>query len=128
MVKKILLVDDLVRDAQLTQRAISDCAVEHEIVVAHDGEDALLRLREDAFDLILLDLKMPTFDGFDILKQVRSTPSLSHIPAVVLSGSDREVDRIRAQMLGAADYVHKASDYDAYRHNLKHVLSLQGYC
>lgn len=128
MTKKILLVDDLLFDRMLTQRALQDCKVEHDIVAVDDGVEALSQLKHNKYDLVLLDLKMPRVDGFEVLKRVQNTPSLSGIPIIVLSGSDLEADRVRANVLGASSYVHKAVDFAEFKQNLQHTLSLYGQC
>lgn len=128
MVKRMLLVDDLEFDVQLTKNALQECAVEHEVVVAEDGVEALVQLRTSKFDLILLDLKMPRVDGFDVLTLLRATPSLSSIPVIVLSGSNLEADRVRAQILGVLEFVHKATDYTEFKDQLQRALSRHGMC
>jgi len=62
--------------------------------------------------LLLLDLKMPKVDGFDVLTWLRSRPELSPLPVVVLSSSSREDDIQRARLLGAADYRVKPADFE----------------
>lgn len=128
MVKKILLVDDLLFDVVLTQRALHDCEVEHEITTVADGAEALRLLDTRQFDLVLLDIKMPRVDGFDVLKHIQNTPSLSRIPVVIVSSSQLEADRVRAELLGASAYVHKSFDYSEFQQSLKLTLSLHGYC
>jgi len=128
MAKKVLLVDDLLFDVLLTRRAIEDCHVEHEIVVVSDGAEALRLLGSQKFDLVVLDIKMPRVDGFEVLKHIQNTPSLSQIPVVIVSGSQLEADRVRAEMLGASAYVHKSVDYSDFQQSLKLTLSLHGYC
>jgi len=128
MTKKILLVDDLLFDVMLTQRAIQDCSVAHEVTTVSDGAEALQLLKTKNFDLVLLDIRMPRVDGFEVLKHMQNTPSLSHIPVVMISGSYLEADRVRAQTLGASAYVHKSMDYADFQHSLKHTLSLHGFC
>lgn len=128
MTKKILLVDDLLFDVMLTQRAIKDCGVEHEIVVVADGAEALRLLDSHKFDLVLLDIKMPRVDGFEVLKHIQNTPSLSQTPVVIVSSSQLDSDRVRAEVLGASAYVHKALDYSEFQQSLKLTLSLHGYC
>jgi CheY-like chemotaxis protein len=58
--------------------------------------------------LVLLDLKMPIMDGFDVLKWIRTTPAVASIPVVVLTSSGNETDKSRAAMLGANGYLIKA--------------------
>jgi DNA-binding response OmpR family regulator len=62
--------------------------------------------------LVLLDLKMPKVDGFDVLAWLRTRPELESLPVVVLSSSSREDDIQRARTLGAADYRVKPADFD----------------
>lgn len=128
MTKKILLVDDLPFDVMLTQRAIQTCEGNHEIVVVSDGTEALRELANRSYDLVLLDIKMPGVDGFDVLKHIQNTPSLSHIPVVIVSSSQLDEDRVRATVLGATAYVHKALEFSDFQNNLKLTLSLQGFC
>ncbi len=128
MRKKVLLVDDQVLDVALTRQALNDCSVEHEIVAAFDGFEGLIQLKSQEFDVVVLDLKMPKVDGFEVLVQMRMQPALSATPVIVVSNSDLEIDRVRASHLGAVEYVHKALDYAEFKHNLKAALSHHGFC
>jgi len=127
MTMKILLVDDLLLDVVLTRRAIEDCAVRHDIVVAADGEEAWQLAGERRFDLLLLDIKMPRVDGFELMERLRAQAGWP-LPVIVLSGSALAADRARADALGAVEYVHKALDYDAFRSELKAALGRHGFC
>ena len=128
MRKKLLLVDDQLLDIALTRQALNDCSIQHEIVAAFDGFEGLSQLRSEKFDVVVLDLKMPRVDGFEVLAQMRMQPSLSNTPVVVLSNSDLQVDRLRAANLGAVEYVHKSLDYAEFKHNLKVALGQHGFC
>lgn len=129
MIKKLLLVEDLPHDVLLTRRALLDCGVQHDIVVAVDGEEALRYLGDGAeFDLILLDIKLQKVDGFEVLKHIAATPSISSIPVVMLSSSDDPSDRVRAEVLGASSLVFKALEYPEYRDNLQSTLAPYGLC
>jgi CheY-like chemotaxis protein len=128
MVKKVLLVDDLLFDVILTRRALEECEVVHDIVVVCDGAEALLQLSKNHFDIILMDIKMPRVSGFEVLKNIRNNPSLSHIPVVIISASDLQADRIRAQALGALAYVHKAMEYREFQQSLQRTLAPHGFC
>ena len=128
MRKKVLLVDDQVLDIALTRQALNDCSVEHEIVAAFDGFEGLTQLSSRKFDVVVLDLKMPKVDGFEVLAQMRMQPGLSHTPVIVLSNSDLQVDRDRAAHLGAVEYVHKCLDYPEFKNKLKTALGQHGFC
>lgn len=124
---KVLLVDDLLLDVALTRRAMEDCAVAHRIVVAGDGEEGCRLAEEMPFDLLMLDIKMPRVDGFELMQRLRGRAARA-LPVIVLSGSDLERDRARAAALGAIEYVHKSVDYTEFRHALKGALGRHGFC
>ncbi|MFC0252127.1 response regulator [Massilia consociata] len=127
MTKRILLVDDLLLDVVLTRRALDDCAIRHEVVAAFDGEEAWRLLGETRFDLLLLDLKMPRVDGFELLQRLREH-GRAPVPAIVLSGSVLAADRVRAAGLGMVEFVHKALDYSEFRESLRAALGRHGFC
>jgi CheY-like chemotaxis protein len=124
---RILLVDDSLPDVLLTGRAMEDCDVPHRIEVAGDGEEAYRLVGEYRFDLLLLDIKMPRVDGFELLQRLREH-ARKPLPVIVLSGSDLQTDRTRADALGAIEYVHKAMDYADFKHALKAALGRHGFC
>lgn len=127
MTKKALVVDDLLLDAELTQRALCLCDSTVEVVVVSDGEQALRVLdRDHDFDLILLDLALPKIDGFEVLKELSSKPFLSEVPIIVLSGSRSGSDQVRTRMLGASGFVEKSIDFAVFQGELARVLARQG--
>lgn len=69
------------------------------------GEEALAAARSQQFDLMILDLGLPTLDGFEILKILRA--SGHHLPVIVLTARDAVIDRVHALDLGADDYLAK---------------------
>ena len=128
MVKKALIVDDFPFDVELTRRVLQSCAADHEVVVVSDGEEALRELgKASDFDVVLLDLKLPKIDGFEVLKEISSKPFLSDIPVIVLSSSRNETDRMRARMLGAGDFVEKAMDFGVFKAELTRALGQCGF-
>ena len=79
----------------------------HTVEVAKDGEQALFRMKQDKPDLVLLDLKMPKKDGFEVLEERALDEELKAIPVIVLSGLSEDRDIKRAQELGANDFCNK---------------------
>jgi CheY-like chemotaxis protein len=75
--------------------------------VAHNGADALLRLREAKPDLILMDIQMPGMDGLEVMQQVRKDDGLQHIPIVALTALAMPGDRDRCLAAGADEYLSK---------------------
>jgi len=126
--KKILLVDDLGIDVLLTRLAIEECRFEHQLVIAHDGEEALALVAAERFDLMLLDIKMPKVDGFEFLARLRDSaePGAPALAAIIVSGSGLAADRERARQLGALGYIQKAVDYSVFKAELKSALKHQG--
>jgi len=72
-----------------------------------NGEDAYEWASQSAFDLAILDVKVPGMDGFELLERLRSIERLAAIPMVMLTGLGREADVIRGLQLGASDYMLK---------------------
>ena len=105
MGKRILLVEDE-KNIILGVRTCLD-AVGYEVEIAENGEIALEAVRRRNPDLILLDLVMPKFDGFEVLDSLKNNPGTREIPVVVLTAKAGEEDRQRAIKLGADAYMTK---------------------
>lgn len=78
-----------------------------EVVVADNGEDALLLVQEEQPDLIVLDWMLPKVSGIEVCRQVKADPATRSIPIIMLSARSEEVDRVRGLETGADDYVVK---------------------
>ena len=116
----ILLVEDNPDDEALTIRALSKNNILNEIVIAHDGAEALEHLfgsersRSTFPALILLDLKMPKVDGLEVLSRIRADDRTRLIPVVILTSSREEEDIIAGYSRGANAYVRKPVDFDRF--------------
>jgi len=117
----LLLVEDNDADTHLTITALRDALVPTRIHLAKDGEDAIAFLRHlgdhteaPSPDLVLLDLNLSGINGFEVLAEMKSDPDLKRIPVIVISGSDRTEDRLRAYELQAAGYLAKPAELDKY--------------
>jgi len=119
--KVILLVEDNRDDEALTLRALKKNNIKNDVVVAHDGVEALDYLfgtgSHAGRDLtvmpqvILLDLKLPKVDGLQVLRRVRVHERTRLLPIVILTSSNEEQDRINGYGLGANSYVRKPVDF-----------------
>jgi adenylate cyclase len=99
----LLLVDDNAMNRALLVRRLERDG--HRIVEACDGVEGLEKAREQAFDLVLLDIIMPGLNGYQVLQQLKADPELRHLPVVMLSSLD-EIDSVVACVeLGADDYL-----------------------
>jgi len=119
----ILYVEDDERDVELTLGALDQHHLANGVTVVRDGEEALDYLyrrrsfRERATNdpvLVLLDLKMPKVDGFEVLRQIKSDDRLKTIPVVVLTSSREEKDLVASYRLGVNAYVVKPVDFDQF--------------
>ncbi|PIU44757.1 MAG: hypothetical protein COS95_07315 [Ignavibacteriales bacterium CG07_land_8_20_14_0_80_59_12] len=116
----------LVADDEETIRAILKDELEEEgyaITTAVDGEDAIRLLRQDKFDLVLADIKMPRADGFDVLRTVKAEqPS---VRVIMLTGFADLKNAIESKRLGADDFVSKPYDIVDLVTTIERVLSLE---
>jgi CheY-like chemotaxis protein len=122
--KIILLVEDNPDDEKLTLRALQKNKISNEVVVAHDGVEALDYLlgREGQAgnhsnplpQVVLLDLKLPKVDGLEVLRRLRAHERTKLLPVVILTSSNEEQDRIAGYGLGANSYVRKPVDFNQF--------------
>ena len=114
----ILYAEDDENDRAILRHVFSQCGLKHILVQVESGHAVVDYLEGKGTyvnrsiypeaDLLLLDLKMPGMDGFDVLAWLRNYPAMAHFPVVVLSGSILERDRKKALSLGARAYYAKA--------------------
>lgn len=120
----ILLVEDNPDDEALTLRALKKNNIKNEVVVAHDGAEALDYLfGEGAYSgrdmrvmpqVVLLDLKLPKVDGFEVLRRLRADERTKGLPVVILTSSIEEQDRISGYDLGANSYIRKPVEFSNF--------------
>ncbi len=118
----VLVVDDEPNDLLLFRRAAKKSLLANPIRAVEDGEDAIAFLDElkDARQgddrvpaVIILDLKMPKKNGFDVLAWIREQPGLRRIPVVVFTSSSQDPDIARAYDLGANSYLVKPVTFES---------------
>ncbi|MDG1760207.1 MAG: response regulator [Flavobacteriaceae bacterium] len=111
----ILLIEDDAIEILKFNRSLIKLREVHELIEAHNGENALDILAENSqIDLILLDLNMPKMNGFEFLKQLRIDSNLKYIPTVVLTTSINRSDLKQAYSIGIAGYLVKPLKYEDY--------------
>jgi len=115
-IRPILLVEDNLKDVELTLTALRHNHLANDVIVARDGGEALDYLyRRGKFEsrhtgqplVVLLDLKMPKMDGLEVLKQMKRDDNLKMLPVVMLTASREEVDLVASYQLGVNAYVVK---------------------
>ncbi len=122
--KVILLVEDNPDDVDLTIRALSKRNILNEVVVAHDGAEALDYLfgtgtyarREGRVlpAVVLLDLKLPKISGLEVLRRIRANEITKLLPVVILTSSKEEQDLVEGYRNGANSYVRKPVDFNQF--------------
>jgi len=122
--KMILLVEDNADDEKLTLRALKKNNISSDVVVAHNGVEALDFLFGTGShagrnlnmmpQVILLDLKLPKLDGLSVLRRLRSDDRTKLFPVVILTSSNEEQDRISGYGLGANSYIRKPVDFSQF--------------
>ena len=127
----ILLVEDNPDHALLTRRVLEDYKVANEVHLVGDGAEALDYIYHrgkysngrDAPrpGLILLDVKLPKVDGFEVLRQLKGDPEHSPIPVVMLTTSSRDEEVAKGYAEGANSYVTKPVRFDEFADKVKNI-------
>jgi DNA-binding response OmpR family regulator len=114
---RILLVDDEHSVQKLLAYPLRKEG--YDVVSALDGREALNRLRDNDFDLVVLDVMLPKVDGFDVCRQIRAQ---STVPIIMLTAKAEEIDKVLGLELGADDYITKPFSVREFRSRVKAVL------
>jgi CheY-like chemotaxis protein len=119
-----LLVEDSVEDVSLLRRAFLKGKILNPLHVVRSGEEAIMylggfgpysnRAEYPLPSLVLLDLKMPGMDGFEVLQWIRREPGIATLRVVVLTGSGATEDVNRAYKLGANSFLIKPADFEKF--------------
>jgi two-component system chemotaxis response regulator CheY len=109
MSKSVLVVDDSATFRQLLCMSLSrlDGVKPGSITEAVDGMDALDKIKQNQFDLILTDIRMPNMDGLELVRQVRKDPNRQNLPIIIISTKGSEDDIELGISLGANGYLSK---------------------
>jgi len=128
--KAILLVEDSTADVYLIQRAAQECGRSIQLWTMTDGPEALAFLRKDrplahvpTPALILLDLRLPTMSGTDLLCEIRQLPAYQETPIVILSRLDKAREEAACLRLGATEYVQKSSNFFVFFNSVKTLFA-----
>ena len=117
---KILLVEDSAGDVRLIREALKESPISVQVIVAHDGIEAMEYLHQAELglavlpDLVLLDLNLPRKNGREVLAEIKGSPHLRQIPVLVMTSSRSEEDIDDAYSLNANCYITKPSDLEDY--------------
>ena len=119
--KRILIVDD---DPEICE-TLSDILDEegYDVVTANDGQEALEKIRQDSFNLVITDIKMPIMDGMALLKEIEK--SHTDIEVIVITSYGNEGQQVEATRLGAYEYLNKPLKVDQLKNIIARALQMQ---
>ena len=121
MAKRVLVVDD----EKLIVKGIR-FSLEHEefeVECAYDGEEALEKVKEKPFDIILLDVMLPKLTGFEVCQQIRE---FSDVPIIMLTAKGDDMDKILGLEYGADDYITKPFNILEVKARIKAIIRRSG--
>jgi DNA-binding response OmpR family regulator len=103
--KRVLIVED--EESLLKLEIILLTVKGYEVTGVSSGNDALEKLSQESFDLVLLDIMLPDLDGYEICRRIRRNPRNADIPVVMLTAKKSDKDKNRGTTCGADDYLTK---------------------
>lgn len=120
----ILLIEDDAIEVMKFNRVLSSLGLNHKIIEANNGEEALgiLKVKDTIPDIIILDLNMPKINGIEFLKILKSDSYLRYIPSIILTTSNNHKDVLECYKIGIAGYVLKPLKYEDYVDRIKKML------
>jgi len=119
---RVLVVDDSpVLLASLCELLYED----HEVIFATSGQEAIEMAHSHNPDLILLDVVMPEMDGFEVCRQLKSSPGTLDIPVVFITSMGEEVDHLQGLNMGAIDYIEKPISPEVVRVRVKNHIQVK---
>jgi len=120
----ILLIEDDTIEVMKFNRVIKKLGLNHRIIEANNGEEALniLKVKEIIPDIIILDLNMPKLNGIEFLTILKNDELLRYIPSIILSTSSNHKDMLECNKIGIAGYVLKPLKYEDYVDRITKLL------
>ncbi len=119
MKKKILIVDDLYPNRYLLQEIFDD---DYEVHSAADGDKMRELLKTMVPDIILMDINLPDQDGFELTKELKTSPSTKDIPVIFLTVRNTKIDVLHAINAGGSDFIGKPFDEQELKNRVEKVL------
>jgi DNA-binding response OmpR family regulator len=121
--KKVLVIDDNPTIVELIKYAVS-LQGSYEVVVAYDGEQGLERITIEHPDCVIIDVKMPRMDGYQLVRCLRGDSRTSDTPLIILSAMTREEDQIIGMLSGVDEYLKKPFKPAELNAAIERVLNL----
>jgi len=105
MSKRILVVEDQKDDRQIIRDVLAD--TDYEIIEVEDGEQALAAVAKARPDLILMEIQLPSMDGYETMRRIRTNPALLSIPIIAVTAYSPSGEEQKARAAGCDDFVPK---------------------
>ncbi|HMJ17832.1 MAG TPA: response regulator [Gemmatimonadaceae bacterium] len=128
---QMLLAEDSASDADLILASLAKVSLAEATRVVHDGVETLDfvfcrgdyvdRQNEPPLRVIVLDVKLPNLDGFEVLREIKAHSRTRLIPIVLLTSSNIDADIARGYLLGANSYVQKPVDFEEFRETIRRL-------
>ena len=126
MVQSILIVEDSATMRSLLASSLEDLETPVKIVEAENGFEALRYLPREDFSLVVTDINMPDINGLELVSFMKNNERYARIPLVIVSTEGSERDREKGMGLGAAAYLVKPFDPEAFRQTVADLLANAG--
>jgi two-component system, cell cycle response regulator DivK len=118
---RILVIEDNEQNMYLIKYILEDCG--YEVHCARDGKEGIERATAIRPDLILLDIQLPTMDGYAVARNLRLNPDLADVPIVAVTSYAMPGDREKAMEAGCRGYIEKPIDPDTFEKQVEKYLS-----
>lgn len=122
-IKKVLVIDDNPTIVELIKYAVN-LQGSYQVVVAYDGVQGLERVFAEQPDCVIIDVKMPKMDGYQLVRCLRGDMRTADIPLIILSAMTREEDQMTGLLSGADEYLTKPFKPTALNSAIEQVLKL----
>ncbi|GAB6072366.1 chemotaxis response regulator CheY [Venenivibrio stagnispumantis] len=117
---KILTVDDMATMRRIIKSILNQLGYNN-VDEAENGKDALSKLKQNKYDLVLLDWNMPEMDGITLLKEIRNDPQLKDIPVIMVTAEAKKENVLLAIQSGANNYIVKPFTAETLKEKLDKV-------
>ena len=123
VMKKVLVIDDNPTIVELIKYAVN-LQGRYDVVVAYDGVEGLQRVYAEQPDCVIIDVKMPRMDGYELARCLRGDPRTDNVPLIILSAMTREQDQMAGYLSGVDEYITKPFKPSALNAAIERVLLL----